>query len=93
MRIGGRIQNPSSPNELNDFWLNELYLIAAFRGQMTDWLKWQINLNGNVPAPGNNMMAPSVSTAPPPATYPSIGIQVSSSKSSHTISSISGSDG
>ena len=75
MRIGGRIQNPSSPNELNDFWLNELYLIAAFRGQMTDWLKWQINLNGNVPAPGNNMMAPSVSTAPPPATYPSIGIQ------------------
>jgi hypothetical protein len=75
MRIGGRIQNPSSPNDLNDFWLNELYVIAALRGQMTDWLKWQVNLNGNIPPPGNLMMAPSVSTPPPPATYPSIGIQ------------------
>jgi hypothetical protein len=73
MRVGGRIQNPSDPNSLNDFWLNELYLIAAFRGQFNDWLKWQINLNGNIPAPGNNMTFPSVSA--PPANYPSIGIQ------------------
>jgi hypothetical protein len=73
MRVGGRFQNPSTPNELNDFWLNELYLIAAFRGQFTDWLKWQINLNGNVPAPGTNMTFPSIST--PAASYPSIGIQ------------------
>jgi hypothetical protein len=73
MRVGGRIQNPSDPNSLNDFWLNELYVIAAFRGQFTDWLKWQVNLNGNIPPPGNNMTFPSVST--PPAAYPSIGIQ------------------
>lgn len=73
MRVGGRLQNPSSPNNLDDFWLNELYLIAAFRGQMTDWFKWQINLNGNVPAPGNSMMFPSIST--PTASYGSIGIQ------------------
>jgi hypothetical protein len=73
MRVGGRFQNPSAPNDLNDFWLNELYVIAAFRGQFTDWLKWQINLNGNIPAPGTNMTYPSIST--PPANYPSIGIQ------------------
>jgi hypothetical protein len=72
-RVAGRVQNPSSPGELNDFWLNELYVIAAFRGQFTDWFKWQANLNGNIPAPGTNMTYPSVET--PPANYPSIGIQ------------------
>lgn len=73
MRLGGRLQNPSNPNELNDVWLSDLYLIAAFRGNVTDWLKWQINLNANVPPPTTNMMNPSISG--PPATYASVGIQ------------------
>ena len=73
IRVGGRLQNPSDPKSLNDFWLNELYVIAALRGQFTDWLKWQVNLNGNIPPPGNSMMFPSISTPPPG--YPSIGIQ------------------
>jgi hypothetical protein len=67
MRLGGRLQNPSSPNELNDAFLDQLYLILSFRGQMTDWLKWQINVNGNVP--------PTQANGQPPLAYPSLGIQ------------------
>jgi hypothetical protein len=63
LRIGGRVQNPSSTNQLNDFFMDQLYLIVTSRGQITDWLKWQINLNANVPVTG--------STTP----YPSVGIQ------------------
>ena len=61
------MQNPSAPNQLNDFFLDQLYLIVAFRGQMADWLKWQINLNANVP--------PTVPNGVAPPAYPSVGIQ------------------
>jgi hypothetical protein len=67
LRLGGRIQNPTTPNELNDFFLDQLYLIVSFRGQMTDWLKWQINLNADVP--------PNVSNVQAQPSYPSVGIQ------------------
>jgi hypothetical protein len=65
--MGGRIQNPTTPNQLDDVFLDQLYLIASFRGQMTDWLKWQINLNANVPpTAANGAAAPA---------YPSVGVQ------------------
>lgn len=67
IRLGGRLQNPSTPNKLDDVFLDQLYLIVSFRGQMTDWLKWQINLNANVPPTAAN-------GAPPPA-YASVGVQ------------------
>jgi hypothetical protein len=63
LRIGGRLQNPVRQDNLDDVYLDQLYLIVTSYGQVTDWLKWQINLNGNVPPTG--------STTP----YPSIGIQ------------------
>ncbi len=44
MRIGGRIQNPTQVDRLNDGYLDTLYLVAAFRGQYTPWLKWQASL-------------------------------------------------
>lgn len=63
IRMGGRLQNPAHFDKLDDFYLDQLYVIVTSYGQVTDWLKWQINLNGNVPPTG--------STTP----YPSIGIQ------------------
>jgi hypothetical protein len=47
LRVGGRAQNPSTYNEINDFFMDQLYVIAALRGQITRWLRWQINLNAN----------------------------------------------
>jgi hypothetical protein len=44
IRIGGRIENPSAPDQLNDFFMDTLYLVAALRGQFTDWLKWTASL-------------------------------------------------
>jgi hypothetical protein len=44
LRIGGRIQNPSNVNRLNDGFMDTLYLVAAFRGHFTSWLKWQASL-------------------------------------------------
>jgi hypothetical protein len=67
IRIGGRVQNPSAPDRLNDFYLDQVYVIVSSRGQMTDWLKWQINLNANVPATQVNGAAP--------LSYPSVGVQ------------------
>jgi len=67
LRLGTRLQNPSQPNELNHVFMDQLYLIVSFRGQMTDWLKWQINLNANVPPTAANGAAP-------PA-YASVGVQ------------------
>jgi hypothetical protein len=63
IRLGGRVQNPTEPDKLDDFYMDQLYMIVSSRGQMTDWLKWQINLNALVPATG--------STTP----YASVGIQ------------------
>jgi hypothetical protein len=67
IRMGARLQNPSTPNKLDDGFMDQLYLIASFKGEATDWLKWQINLNANVPpTPANG--------AAPPA-YASVGVQ------------------
>jgi hypothetical protein len=68
-RLGGRIQNPtpSSRNDLNDFWMDEVYLILTANGRVTDWFKWQFNLNANAPPTQPNGM--------PPLPYPSVGIQ------------------
>jgi hypothetical protein len=64
LRLGGRVQNPSEPNKLDDFWQDSLAVTVSFRGQINDWFKWQIGLNG--------VVAP---TAAGPSSYPSIGIQ------------------
>ena len=66
-RLGGRIQNPSSRNELNDFWMDEVYLILAANGRITPWFKWQFNLNANNP--------PTQANGSAPLSYPSVGIQ------------------
>jgi hypothetical protein len=66
IRLGGRVQNPTTPDKLDDFFVDQLYMIVSSRGQVTDWLKWQINLNGLVPPTGT------------PAPYPAaltVGIQ------------------
>jgi hypothetical protein len=44
IRIGGRLENPNEPQKLNDFFMDQLYLVAAIRGQFTPWLKWQAGL-------------------------------------------------
>jgi hypothetical protein len=44
IRVGGRFENPTDVNRLNYFFLDTLYLVAAFRGQLTPWLKWQASL-------------------------------------------------
>ena len=46
MRVGYRIENPYEPAKFNDSFLDTIYMIAAFRGQMTPWLKWQASLQG-----------------------------------------------
>src|SRR5207244_881375 len=51
----------------NDVYLDQVYVILAARGQMNDWFKWQIAVNGNAPKNAGIGMAQ-------PA-YPSIGIQ------------------
>jgi hypothetical protein len=66
-RLAGRIQNPSSRNDLNDFWMDEVYLILAANGRITPWFKWQIGLNANAPPTQANGVAP--------LSYPSLGIQ------------------
>jgi hypothetical protein len=66
LRVGGRIQNPSQRDKLNDVWMDEIYVILSARGQINNWFKWQFNLNANVP--------PTTYT-PPPNAYPSVGVQ------------------
>jgi hypothetical protein len=66
-RLGGRIQNPSSRDDLNDFWMDEIYLILAANGRITPWFKWQFNLNANNPPTQPNGTAP--------LSYPSVGVQ------------------
>jgi hypothetical protein len=44
IRIGGRIQNPTAVGQLNDTFMDTLYLVAALRGQFAPWLKWQASL-------------------------------------------------
>jgi hypothetical protein len=44
IRIGGRVQNPTQVDRFNDAFMDTLYLVAAFRGQFTPWLKWQASL-------------------------------------------------
>ncbi len=46
MRLGYRVENPSDVGKLNDIFMDQIYLIAAFRGQFTPWLKWQASLVG-----------------------------------------------
>jgi hypothetical protein len=71
-RLGGRIQNPSARDQLNDFWMDEIYLILAANGRITPWFKWQIGLNALNPVPpvvaGSNL-------GPVGTAYPSVGIQ------------------
>lgn len=67
IRIGGRLQNPSAPDRLDDAFMDQVYVIVSSRGQFTDWLKWQINLNANVPPTQVNGAAP--------PSYPSVGVQ------------------
>ena len=66
-RLGGRIQNPSQRDKLNDFWMDEIYLILTANGRITPWWKWQFNLNANNP--------PTQQIPNPPLPYPSVGIQ------------------
>jgi len=44
IRIGYRIENPTQVDKLNDVFMDTIYLVAAFRGQFTPWLKWQASL-------------------------------------------------
>jgi hypothetical protein len=44
IRIGGRVQNPSQVNQLNDAFMDTLYLVAAVHGHFTSWFKWQASL-------------------------------------------------
>jgi hypothetical protein len=67
LRLGGRIQNPSSRNSLNDVWMDEIYLILTANGRITPWFKWQFNLNANNPPTQPNGVAP--------LSYASVGIQ------------------
>jgi len=67
IRLGGRIQNPSSRNQLNDFWMDEVYLILTANGRITPWLRWQFNLNANNP--------PTQPNGTPPLPYATVGIQ------------------
>jgi len=67
LRLGGRIQNPQSRNQLNDFWMDEVYVILSANGRITPWFKWQFNLNADNPATQPN--------GAPPLTYASVGIQ------------------
>ena len=67
LRLGGRIQNPTSRNNLNDFWMDEIYLILTANGRIAPWFKWQFNLNANNPPTQPNGVAP--------AAYGSVGIQ------------------
>jgi hypothetical protein len=46
MRLGYRAENPSDVGKFNDIFMDQIYLIAAFRGQLTPWLKWQASLVG-----------------------------------------------
>ena len=46
MRLGYRFESPAEPDKLNDIFMDQIYLIAAFRGQFTPWLKWQASLAG-----------------------------------------------
>lgn len=67
LRLGGRIQNPSARNSLNDVWMDEIYLILTANGRITPWFKWQFNLNANNPPTQPNGVAP--------LSYASVGIQ------------------
>jgi hypothetical protein len=67
IRMGGRVQNPTNLNQLDDFYLDLLYLIVTANGRVNDWLKWQINLNALVP--------PTPPVGMPPPAYASVGIQ------------------
>jgi hypothetical protein len=46
MRLGYRFENAAQPDKINDVFMDQIYLIAAFRGQFTPWLKWQASLVG-----------------------------------------------
>jgi hypothetical protein len=69
LRVGYRIENPSEVDKLNDAFMDQLYLVAAFRGQFTPWLKWQASLAAN------HYTAPGSVTLDAELTYPNAGLQ------------------
>ena len=69
LRAGYRIQNPSDVGRLNDSFMDILYLVAAFRGQFTPWLKWQASLaSTHVAPPGSVSLDAELA-------YPNTGLQ------------------
>src|SRR6266513_5509213 len=44
IRIGYRIENPTEVDKLNKVFMDTIYLVAALRGQLTPWLKWQASI-------------------------------------------------
>ena len=44
LRVGYRVENPTQVEKLDKVFMDTIYLVAAFRGQLTPWLKWQASL-------------------------------------------------
>jgi hypothetical protein len=55
--VAGRVQNPEQPDHLDQFVMDQLYLVTTLYGPVTDWLRWHIGLSANAPLTG--------STSPP----------------------------